>query len=132
MPLATSGSSADGHLVADDQLRLGGERAGDADALLLAAGKLGRIAVDETLAHLDLVEQFGDARVALAAAHAEIEFERPADDGADGLARVHRHVGHLVDHLQLAQILLGPVGEPAGSGRAVEGDRALLRAAAGR
>ena len=29
-----------GRLVADDHVRLGGERAGDADALLLAAGEL--------------------------------------------------------------------------------------------
>ena len=31
-----------GHLVTDDQLRLGGQRAGDADALLLPAGQLAR------------------------------------------------------------------------------------------
>ena len=34
-------------LVADDQLRVRRERAGDADALPLAAGELVRIAVDE-------------------------------------------------------------------------------------
>ena len=36
--------------VGDDEVGIGGERAGDADALLLAAGELVRIAVDESLA----------------------------------------------------------------------------------
>ncbi len=62
-----------GNFVADDQLGPGGKRPGDADALLLAARQLRRIAVDETLAELDLVEQLDDALVALAAADAEIE-----------------------------------------------------------
>ena len=40
-------------LVGDDEVRIGGQRACDADALLLAAGKLVRIAVDEALAQAD-------------------------------------------------------------------------------
>ena len=42
-----------GDLVADDQVGLGGERARDADALLLAARELGRVALRELGLELD-------------------------------------------------------------------------------
>ena len=53
-----------GDLVADDELGLGGKRAGDADALLLAARQLARQAVDQALVELDQVEQLADLAVA--------------------------------------------------------------------
>ncbi|MDJ0946566.1 MAG: hypothetical protein QNJ30_24215 [Kiloniellales bacterium] len=49
------------HLVADDQLGLGGERAGDADALLLAAREIAGMAVDEVVGlQLDQAQQLAD------------------------------------------------------------------------
>ena len=54
-----------GRLVADDQLGLGGQRAGDADALLLAAGELAGTAVGEVRRQADLRQQFGDPRLHL-------------------------------------------------------------------
>ena len=51
-----SGSSAEVASSRQQHLRLGRERAGDADALLLAAGKLGRIAV-ALVGEADEVEQ---------------------------------------------------------------------------
>ena len=55
-----------GRLVADDQLRVGGERARDRDALLLAAGELRRQVVG-LVAEADQVEvAAGDARSARA------------------------------------------------------------------
>src|SRR6185503_11016865 len=52
---------ADG-LVADDQLRLHGQRPGDPDALPLAAAELVRIALHEGRVEADQVEQVGDPR----------------------------------------------------------------------
>ena len=48
-------------LVGDDEVRIGGQRARDADALLLAAGELVRIAVDEPLAQSDGLHQLAHA-----------------------------------------------------------------------
>ena len=48
-------------LVADDQLRLDRERAGDRDALALAAGELVRIALREARLEPDQLQQLGDA-----------------------------------------------------------------------
>ena len=50
-----------GRLVGEQHLRLGGQRAGDADALLLAAGELGRIAV-ALVGEADEIEQLVDPR----------------------------------------------------------------------
>ena len=83
MPSATSGSSAGGDLVADDQVRLRGECPGDADPLLLAAPELGRVALGELRLELDQVQKLGHAVAPLAPALAEVELERPADDFAD-------------------------------------------------
>ena len=130
--MATSGSSA---LVTSSQMISFGLAASERamqTRCFCPPDKFGRVAVGKALAHLDLLEQFGDAPVALGAAHAEVEFQRPADDGADGLARVHRHIGHLVDHLQLPQIVLAAVGQPVCERLAAEGDGALAQAAAGR
>jgi hypothetical protein len=46
MPSATKLVEGGGDLVADDELRLGGQRPGDADALFLAARQLRGEAVD--------------------------------------------------------------------------------------
>ena len=45
-----------GDLVADQELRLGGERAGDRDALLLAAAELPRHAVYDVRREMNLLE----------------------------------------------------------------------------
>ena len=72
-----------GDLVADDQLGLGGERAGDADALLLAARQLARQRSMKRSSSSIMLEQLGDPRVAARwPLQAEIELERPADDVA--------------------------------------------------
>jgi hypothetical protein len=52
-----------GHLVADDELGLGGERPGNADALLLAAGQFARQALDEAVVELDQLEELADAAI---------------------------------------------------------------------
>ena len=52
-------------LVADDQLRLEGQSAGDGDALALAARELVWIAADVTGIEADLLEEFPDSRSAI-------------------------------------------------------------------
>jgi hypothetical protein len=111
-------------LVADDELGIGGERAGDADALLLAAGQFARQPVDEAVVELDQVEQLADAAVLRIALQPEIELERPADDVAHRVARVHGGVGHLVDHLDAAQRVAVALLQRRRQNRAVEHDLA--------
>ena len=106
------------------KLRLCGQRPRDADALLLTARKLGRIAVDVARAHFDLVQQFLQALAFGLARQAKVELQRPPDDRPHGLARVHRGIGHLIDHLQLAQIVLAPVLQRGGKSAPGKGDLA--------
>ncbi len=47
---------------------------------------------------------------------AEIELQRPTDDVAHGVARVHRGVRHLIDHLDALQGLLVAILEGGGKG----------------
>ena len=95
-------SSADDRLVADDDLGPQGERAGDADALALAAGELVRVPVDVLRVEPDQVEQL--LHLAPAAAlrrHLGVDLERLADEVTDGHPRVQRGVRVLHDHLDL-------------------------------
>ena len=87
----------DGHverrhrLVADDEARLDGERARDADALSLAAGELVRIARDVLGVEADLRRAAGRTRASASAPSAmPVDRESLADDRADGHARIER------------------------------------------
>ena len=56
--LGLDGDIECGHgLVEDQQLRCQGQRAGDADALLLAAGELGGVAAEHGAGEADQLEQ---------------------------------------------------------------------------
>ena len=66
----TETSRARGRLVADDDARLAGERAGDRDPLLEAARELGRAGVQEPLVEAHRARQLADALVAGLAAEA--------------------------------------------------------------
>ena len=78
-------------LVHQQHRRVGGERPGHADALLLAARELGRVAVGEALVEADEVEQLA----------------RPGSGLRLVPAEQARHGGHVVEH--------GAVREQAGS-----------------
>ena len=81
------------NFVADDKLRLHGERAGDADALLLPAGQLTRQAVDEALVEFDQLQQLDDPPLAGLAGEAAMELQRPAQDVAHAPARIEGRIG---------------------------------------
>ena len=100
------------HLVADDERGLRGEGAGDSHPLLLPARELRRHAMVELRRlELDLVEELVHPLLEVDAAPPAVEGHRPPDDLADPLLRIERGVGHLVDHLRLAELVLGPAPE---------------------
>ncbi len=95
--------------VGDDQPRAGGQRAGDADALGLAAGELVRVAVDVFGDQPDEFHQVGGAAPRVPRAHA-LDQQRFGDDPGHGLAGVERGVRVLEDHLDVpAQRAQGPL-----------------------
>ena len=90
-------------LVADDQPRLDGERARDADPLPLAAGELVRIALGVLRRQADQAEQLGDA-IAAPAGRETVQRQRLADGLRDRHARIERRVRVLEDDLQRAPL----------------------------
>src|SRR5271166_2477893 len=72
-----------GHLVAQDQVGLGGQRAREVDALLLPARQLAGQAVGDRRGQLHEIEQPADAARQLGAARGVEEPQRPAEDAAD-------------------------------------------------
>ena len=102
------GSIGAERLVHQHQRRVGGERAGDADALALAAGELGGVAVAEVAGQADQLEQLLDARGGALLVPAE-----QLRDGGDVVAdRPVREQADLLDHVaDLAPQLGGPRSE---------------------
>src|SRR5690348_10799277 len=80
------------------------QRAGNADALALAAGEFVRVTVERFGAQAHLESEFGNAFRQLAAAGDAVIDERFADYVADPEARVERRIGVLEDDLQLATV----------------------------
>ena len=105
-----------GHLVADDEIGLGGERPGDRHALLLPAGQFAGLAGDEVLGQIHLPEQLEDALAHFVPRAVEIEGDRPADHVEQRVLRVQRDVGHLIDHLHAPQLVLASVLAAAAAG----------------
>ena len=82
-----------------DQLRLAGERTGDADALSLAARELVRVAIGESRAEADQVEQLLDSPSTGPAAPVEaMDLQRLTNARAHRTSGVERGVRVLEDH----------------------------------
>ncbi|CRX24549.1 hypothetical protein PAERUG_P54_1_London_24_VIM_2_04_13_04031 [Pseudomonas aeruginosa] len=88
--------------VGDDQLRVERQRAGDAEALALAAGELVRVTGHGVGGQADVLEQRGDPLAAFGQRQAVVNQQRLADQFQHRLARVERSVGVLEDHLHVA------------------------------
>ena len=87
-------------LVGHDQLGLDRERAGDRQALALAAGEFVRIAARMVGPQPDQLEQLADAGAPRRlVAGKSVKHQRLAQHGAHGHARIERGVGVLEDHL---------------------------------
>ncbi len=71
---------------------------------------------------LNLVEQLINAFAFLRTLEAHVEFNRTTDDLANRLAGVQSGIRHLIDHLRLTQLFLGPLFVVAGQDFAVKGD----------
>ena len=89
-------------LVGDDQLRLEHQRAGDGDALALAAGEHVRVAAVVLRPQADLRHHVARPRGALGTAELGVDGERLFQDRADLLARIEGAVGVLEDELHRA------------------------------
>jgi hypothetical protein len=91
-------------LVADDEARIDGQRAGDADALPLPARELMRIAFHRVGSQPDLREDSNHSILQLAARRDAVIRKRLADDRADRETRIKRGIGVLENELQFAPI----------------------------
>ena len=89
-------------LVGDQQRRLHGEGAREADALALPAGELVRVAMPELGPQADLLEERDDPLVERASPGDPVQPERLADDRSGRHPRVERRVRILEDHVHLA------------------------------
>ena len=92
-----------GRLVGDQQLRLAGQRQGDADALRHAAGQLVRVALQHPLGvdDADLPQQLGGDRLAPRPADPAEPADRLGQLVGDGEHRVQRDHRLLGDHRDL-------------------------------
>ncbi len=100
-----------GHrLIRNDHGWVAGERPGYADALLLPAGQLAWAPVVEITGQLDGVQQLHDhfKHLVLVTGHTEFS-DDPPDLVANGLAWVQRVRRILKNHLQRADLFVGPV-----------------------
>ena len=114
-------------LVGHDELRVQGERPGQADALPLTAGKLMRIALDRVPGQSHLAEQLEDAVLLRPLAAEALHGERLCDDRADPHPRVERRVRILEHELQVAALAPEFAAMQAGHVHAAEGDSARVR-----
>jgi len=90
-------------LVADDQFRLDRQRARDADALALPAGKFMRITLRINRVEADVLKQFKNPFLPRGLAVGQfVDVQRLADDLLDRHARIERAVRILKNHLELA------------------------------
>src|SRR5665647_2111321 len=123
----------DGHvegahrLVADDELRVERQGAGDADALALPARELVRVALGVLGAEPDGLEQLEDALLALGLGTDLVDLERLADDVAHAHARIQRGVRVLEDDLHVAAQPLHLRPRGSHDVDTLEGDRAGRR-----
>src|SRR5687767_882652 len=88
-------------LVRHDEVGVGGEGTGDADPLLLAAGKFVWIPVDEPLAEAYGLHQLPDPLAFLFAGGEPEGFDRLRDDLADRHSRIEGGVWILKNHLHV-------------------------------
>ena len=92
-------------LVADDELGVHSQGAGDADALALTAGELVRVAVGVLTVQADALEQGDDLVMALLGVGAQVvDVDALADDVTDGHAGVQARVGVLEHDLHTAAV----------------------------
>ena len=124
---ADHGVERRGHLVAEDDVRLRRQCAGEVDALLLPAGELVRKASGIVRRQLHHVQQLPDPPVAFRTGHPEVELQRPAERLRHQLLRVERDVRHLQHELDTLQVLLVALLHVGGEDLAVEPHLALER-----
>ena len=114
-------------LVADDELGMERQRAGDADALALAAGELVREALGVVAREADHLEQLAYPPRLLRPRPPAVDHERLGDDVLDRHARIERAERVLEDDLHLAPHRPHALGVQALDRLALEADGAAGR-----
>lgn len=117
-----NGIEGGGDFVADQHVGVRRERAGDGDALALAAGEFVGVAVGEASGEADLFEEFQDAGRGLVGGGAPVQTQRTAEGRADRAARVEgaqRVLGH---ELEASALFAGAALGGGGETYSVEGD----------
>ena len=89
-------------LVADDEFRFHRERAGNGDALALAAGEFVGIATRKARLEPDQAQQFLDPFTAACGRNQVVQAQGLGQDLAHGHARIERGIGILKDDLRVA------------------------------
>src|SRR5262245_57897300 len=109
-------------LVADDELRVQDEGAGEADALALSARELVRVAVDVPRIETDLLERLLHPLDPLGLLPDAVDGQAFGHDRADGHPRIERAVGVLEDDLEIAPVAAHLFGRQREQVRAVVPD----------
>ena len=94
-----------GRLVADDELRVAGERARDRDPLLEAAGELNRLLRQRPLRHADARDEIAQPLPRQPRRRSPRASHRAQEDAADRVAPVERRVRVLEDDLERPQVV---------------------------
>ena len=92
------------HLVTQQDLRRGGESAGQIDTLFLTSRQFFGIASGKFLRQFDHVQQFADATAFFISLEAKIKLQRPAENIIDTLAGIERRIRHLKNKLDFLKL----------------------------
>ncbi|MCY1428093.1 hypothetical protein D9M71_439660 [compost metagenome] len=96
-----------GHLVAENQIRLGRQGPGQIDPLLLPAGQFVRTTFSQRARQTNEIQQLTDTLAQSRPLEAEIHLQRATQNSADAVHRVECGVGILKDHLNASELLVG-------------------------
>ncbi|MNY19529.1 hypothetical protein D3C86_1529670 [compost metagenome] len=116
-----------GHLVAENQIRLGCEGPGQIDPLFLPAGQFVRTTFSHRARQTNEIQQLTDTLAQSRTLEAEIHLQRATQNSADAVHRVECGVGILEDHLNASELLVGARRQAATQRLAIEGQPAESR-----
>jgi hypothetical protein len=114
-------------LIEHNDLRFEDQRAGDTDALALAAGEFVRVAPRLFGRQADILQHGLDTTLDFRRRGDAVQLQRRSKGGAHGLARIERGIGVLKDHLHRLRTLHAPRRPRAGKRLAAIADRPFRR-----
>ena len=121
---ADDGIQRRGNFVAENQVRLGCQRARQVHALLLAAREFAAAPLREPGGKAHQIEKLRDARVGRLALEVVIEAQRAREYAADRMRGIERRIGILENDLDAPELFAGAFAQHRGKRRAIEHYRA--------